>query len=167
MNQHVIDVAREVGTHLAEAGWRLATAESCSGGLVGHVITEIPGSSAYYQGGVIAYDNAVKGDILGVSPATLESVGAVSEACAREMAEGARRLLHTDVAIATTGIAGPGGGSPEKPVGLVYIAVATPAATHSERHVFGGDRTTIKELTALRALELLRAALDQPVAPPV
>ena len=167
MNQHVIDVAREVGTHLAEASWRLATAESCSGGLVGHLITEIPGSSAYYQGGVIAYDNAVKRDILGVSPATLESVGAVSEACAREMAEGARQLLQTDVAIATTGIAGPGGGSPEKPVGLVFIAVATPAATRCERHVFGGDRTIIKELTARRALELLRGALDQPVAPPV
>ena len=165
MNQNVIDVAREVGTHLAEAGWRLATAESCSGGLVGHLITEIPGSSAYYQGGVIAYDNAVKRDILGVSPATLETAGAVSAACAGEMAAGAQRLLHTEVAVATTGIAGPGGGSPEKPVGLVYIAVATPAGTQCERYVFGSDRTGNKEMTARRALELLLAALDPPERP--
>ena len=166
MDQHTIALAREAGTRLSSSAWRLATAESCSGGLLGHVITEIAGSSGYYQGGLIAYDNAVKRDLLGVSPATLETVGAVSAECAKEMAHGACRLLQTDVAIATTGIAGPGGGSPEKPVGLVYIAVATPAGTRCERYLFDADRTGNKALTARRALELLLAVLDRPEAPP-
>ena len=160
MDRHALDLAREVGVALSSAGWRLATAESCSGGLVGHLLTEIPGSSAYYQGGVIAYDNDVKQELLGVSPTILATLGAVSEACALEMAAGARRLLGTEVAVATTGIAGPGGGSPEKPVGLVYIAVATPGGAHCERYLFGADRAANKELTALHALELLLAALQ-------
>ncbi len=155
-----IDLARTAGEGLRRVGWRVATAESCSGGLVGHLLTEVAGSSGYYQGGVIAYDNAVKRALLGVSPATLERAGAVSEACAREMAEGARRLLGTEVAIATTGIAGPGGGSPDKPVGLVYIAVAAPGGTRCERHLFGGDRSTIKGATARHALELLLNTID-------
>jgi PncC family amidohydrolase len=127
---------------------------------VGHWLTEIAGSSDYYQGGVIAYDNAVKRDLLGVNPATLQTSGAVSEACAREMAEGARRLLGTEVAVSTTGIAGPGGGSSEKPVGLVYIVVATPEDTRCARFIFGTDRGANKEQAAQAALELLLAALD-------
>src|ERR687886_1488095 len=135
MDQNAIELVRTAGERLRRAGGGVATAESCSGGLVGHWLTEIAGSSDYYQGGVIAYDNAVKRDLLGVNPATLQTVGAVSEACARGMAEGVRRLLGTEVAVSTTGIAGPGGGSPEKPVGLVYIAVATPRGTRCERYV--------------------------------
>jgi PncC family amidohydrolase len=160
LDQVAIELARTAGERLRRAGWHVATAESCSGGLVGHLLTEIAGSSAYYQGGVIAYDNAVKRDLLGVNPATLERAGAVSEACAREMAEGARRVVGTEVAVSTTGIAGPGGGSPEKPVGLVYVAVATPGGTWCERYLFEKDRTANKEQAARAALELLLAALD-------
>jgi PncC family amidohydrolase len=159
-DQNAIELARTAGERLRRAGWEVATAESCSGGLVGHWLTEIAGSSEYYQGGVIAYDNAVKRDLLGVNPATLQSAGAVSEACAREMAEGARRLLGTEVVVSTTGIAGPGGGSPEKPVGLVYVAVATPRGTWCEQYVFGPNRSANKEQAARAALELLLAALD-------
>lgn len=155
-----VELATVAGERLRREGLRLATAESCSGGLVGHLLTEVAGSSAYYQGGIIAYDNAVKRALLGVSPETLESAGAVSDACAREMAAGARHLLGTQVAVATTGIAGPGGGSAEKPVGLVYIAVAAPGGTCCERHLFAGDRSTIKQATARRALELLLDAID-------
>jgi PncC family amidohydrolase len=160
MDQNAIELARTVGERLRRAGWHVATAESCTGGLVGHLLTEIAGSSEYYQGGVVSYDNAVKRDLLGVNPATLQSAGAVSEACAREMAAGARRLLGTEVAVSTTGIAGPGGGSPEKPVGLVYVAVATPRGTRCERYVFGTDRSANKEQAARAALELLLAELD-------
>ncbi len=159
MDDHAFDLAREIGSKLTRAGWRLATAESCSGGLIGHLLTEIPGSSAYYQGGLIAYNNAVKSDLLGVAAATLVDFGAVSEPCAIEMAGGVRRLLGTEVAIATTGIAGPGGGSDHKPVGLVYIAIATPAGARCAKHVFGGDRTRIKEATTIQALEMLLAVL--------
>ena len=164
MDQEGFDLARQTGLRLCSAGWRVATAESCSGGLVGHLLTEIAGSSAYFQGGLIAYDNAVKRDLLGVAPETLQTVGAVSADCAVEMANGARKLFGTEVAIATTGIAGPGGGSPEKPVGLVYIAIATPSGTRCERHLFDGDRTFNKQQTALRALELLLDAWDEPTA---
>src|SRR5690348_10090566 len=139
-----VELARMAGERLRELGWRMATAESCTGGLVGHLLTEIAGSSDYYQGGVVAYANAVKHDLLGVDSATLQSVGAVSDACARKMAAGVRRLLGTEVGLATTGIAGPGGGTPEKPVGLVYIAVATPTSLRSGRYVFDGDRPRVK-----------------------
>src|SRR5919202_2691213 len=159
-DQNAIELARTAGERLRRAGWHVATAESCTGGLVGHLLTEIAGSSEYYLGGVVAYDNTVKRDLLGVSPATLQSAGAVSEPCAREMAGGARRLLGTEVAVSTTGIAGPGGGSPEKPVGLVYVAVATPGDTRCERYIFGPDRSANKEQAARMALELMLAALD-------
>ncbi len=155
MEQESSELARGAGEALRQARWRLATAESCTGGLIGHAITEVAGSSEYYQGGVVAYDNAVKREVLGVAPATLERWGAVSEPCAREMAEGIRRLLGTELGVATTGIAGPGGGTPEKPVGLVYIAVTFAGDTYCERHIFQGDRHAIKQETARRALELV------------
>lgn len=125
------------------------------------MVTEIAGSSAYYLGGIIAYDNAIKRGVLGVDPLTLERFGAVSEACAREMALGVRRVLDVEVSLATTGIAGPGGGTPEKPVGLVYIALATPEGVRCERHVFGGDRSVNKLETARRALEMLLDTLPR------
>ena len=148
-------MAREAGAELGRRGWRLSTAESCTGGLIGHLVTEIPGSSSYYQGGVVAYANEIKQGLLGVAATTLMTDGAVSRACVLEMASGARRLLGADVAIATTGIAGPGGGSAEKPVGLVYIAVETPEGSWCERHVFASDRTANKQQTVVRALHLL------------
>jgi PncC family amidohydrolase len=161
MDHELYALAQRTGQLLLGVGWHLASAESCTGGLIGHALTEVPGSSAYYQGGVIAYDNAVKEHVVGVDSHTLETVGAVSEPCAREMVTGVRGLLQTEVGIATTGIAGPGGGTPSKPVGLVYIAVAMPDAMQCERHVFPGDRSAIKLATARRGLELVIAMLDQ------
>jgi PncC family amidohydrolase len=159
MDQDALALARGVGDLLRRSGWRISTAESCTGGLIGHLLTEIEGSSAYYLGGLVAYDNAVKQAALGVSPDTLAAVGAVSERCAVEMAHGIRRLIGTEVSVATTGIAGPGGGTPEKPVGLVYVAVAWPQGVTCERHLFQGDRSANKWQTALRALELMRTTI--------
>ena len=149
------ELARRVGERLQAQGWMLATAESCTGGLIGHLVTEIAGSSAYYAGGVVAYSNTVKQRVLGVPEQTLIDHGAVSEPTAEAMARGVGALLGAAVAVATTGIAGPGGGTATKPVGLVYIAVATPGAVRVERHVFPGDRSSVKRQTAAAALELL------------
>jgi PncC family amidohydrolase len=108
-------------------GKTLAAAESCTGGLVSYRITSVPGSSDYFLGGIVAYSNEMKTSLLGVAPETLERYGAVSEQCAREMAEGARRATGADIAVATTGIAGPGGATARKPVGLIYVACASPS----------------------------------------
>lgn len=148
-------LAQQVGAALQTRGYTLATAESCTGGLIGHLITEIRGSSAYYVGGIVAYSNAVKRSLLDVPQVILASVGAVSEETARAMAAGVRARLDVDVGVATTGIAGPDGGSPAKPVGLVYISVQTPTATLVERRVFAGDRHAVKQQTAVAALQLL------------
>ncbi len=156
------ELAAEVLARLQRNAWRLATAESCTGGLVGHLLTEVPGSSASYIGGVIAYDNAVKRGVLGVSAQTLQVVGAVSEACAVEMAAGARQLFGAEVAVSTTGIAGPGGGTAEKPVGLVYVAVAAPTGNRCERYIFDGNRSDNKNQAARRGLELILELLGTP-----
>lgn len=149
-------LAAAVGEQLRARGWHLAVAESCTGGLVGHWITEIAGSSDYFLGGVVAYSNQAKEQLLGVRPGTLLRHGAVSEATAREMAAGVRRLLGADVALAVTGIAGPGGGTPEKPVGLVYIALDAPDRQICRRYVWEGDRAANKARSAQAALALLR-----------
>lgn len=136
-----------------ETGITIGTAESCTGGLVGKMLTDLGGSSGYYQGGVISYANAVKEQVLGVSPETLATYGAVSEETAKEMVEGVFRVLRTDYAIATTGIAGPGGGSQEKPVGLVYIGIGTPRGITVHKEIFIGDRTSIRKSVAERAIQ--------------
>lgn len=136
-----------------EAGITIGTAESCTGGLVGKMLTDLGGSSGYYQGGVISYANAVKEQVLGVSSETLATYGAVSEETAKEMVEGVFRVLRTDYAIATTGIAGPGGGSQEKPVGLVYIGIGTPRGITVYKEIFIGDRTSIRKSVAERAIQ--------------
>jgi PncC family amidohydrolase len=159
MTVSAIEYAQQVGAALTRRQWSIATAESCTGGLIGHVLTEIAGSSAYYQGGIIAYSNMIKEQQLGVDHATLETAGAVSEPAARAMAQGVRTRLQTEVGVSTTGIAGPGGGTPNKPVGLVYICVVTPETTLCRRYVFDGDRQANKQQTALRALELIIAAV--------
>ena len=146
---------QQLGQRLRHLGLKLATAESCTGGLVGERITSVAGSSEYYLGGVVAYDNQVKMDLLNVPPGLLAQYGAVSEECAREMARGAAERLGADWAVATTGIAGPDGGTAEKPVGLVFIAVydrTSDVATVVEKR-FSGDRAMVKERTALEALE--------------
>jgi PncC family amidohydrolase len=137
------------------AGCTVATAESCTGGLVGHTCTEIPGSSDWFRGGVIAYANEVKQGLLGVPRETLEAHGAVSAQTAVAMAEGARRLLGVDLAVAVTGIAGPGGGTAAKPVGLTYVAVADAAGHDVRRFVWPHDRSGDKRASAGAALELL------------
>lgn len=148
-----------IGTLLMNGNATLATAESCTGGYVANQITSIPGSSRYYEGSVVSYSNEVKKHVLGVSEETLAAYGAVSEQTAREMAEGARRLLNTTFAIATTGIAGPDGGTPEKPVGTVWIACATPEETFTQLLTLRNNRKINIELTSSYALNLLRKTI--------
>ena len=136
-----------------EAGITIGTAESCTGGLVGKTLTDLGGSSGYYQGGIISYANSVKEQVLGVSSDTLAIHGAVSEETATEMVEGVFRVLRTDYAIATTGIAGPGGASLEKPVGLVYIGIGTPRGITVHKEIFIGDRDSIRNSVAERAIQ--------------
>jgi PncC family amidohydrolase len=145
-----------VGDLLRARGWRLAVAESCTGGLVGHLITDVAGSSDYFAGGVIAYSNEAKMELLGVRADTLAQHGAVSEPAAREMAAGVRRLFGADVALSVTGIAGPGGGTPDKPVGLVHIGLDAAGGQVCRRYVWDGDRTANKVQSARAALELLK-----------
>ncbi len=145
----------QIVPRLIETGKTLATAESCSGGLIAHRLTNIPGASTPFLGGVVAYSNAVKHAILDVPGAVLDAHGAVSEPVARAMAEGARERFGVDYAVAVTGIAGPGGGSPEKPVGLVYMAVASAEGTMVARHEFSGDRESVKTQTATAALKMV------------
>jgi len=150
----------EIIARLVEQGRTVAVAESCTGGLIGHRLTQVPGSSVAFLGGVIAYHNAVKERVLGVPAEILEREGAVSEATALAMAEGARRLLRADVAVAVTGIAGPSGGTDDKPVGLTYAALAGPEAHTCERYVWHGERDANRESSAEAALALLRRYLS-------
>jgi PncC family amidohydrolase len=149
-----------VGRLLTEQGLTVAVAESCTGGLIAHRLTNVSGSSAYFVGGVVAYSNEVKERVLEVSGETLAAHGAVSEECAREMARGARRLFDTDVALSSTGIAGPTGGTPQKPVGLVYVALAASDQERCERHLWQGDRLENKRQTSEAALEMLCRYLE-------
>ncbi len=149
-----------VGQLLTEQGLTIAVAESCTGGLIAHRLTNVSGSSAYFIGGVVAYANEVKTQVLGVSGETLAAHGAISEETVREMARGARRLFGTDVALSATGIAGPTGGTPEKPVGLVYVALAAQDFERCEQHLWRGDRLENKQQTAEAALEMLRQYLE-------
>jgi PncC family amidohydrolase len=153
-----MSLEEQVGAALLEKGWTISTAESCTGGLVLHRLTNIPGSSAYVEGGVVAYSNQVKQALLNVKQGTLIAHGAVSEQTAQEMALGARALLKTDIAVSITGIAGPGGGTDGKPVGLTYIALAGPDdLLRVQRHIWDGDREAVKAVSAEAALQL---ALD-------
>ena len=144
---------------LTEKQQTLALAESCTGGNLAHRVTNVPGASAVFLGGVVSYANGVKEKFLGVSAGTLRRDGAVSEAVAREMAVGAREKFGSDFALAVSGIAGPGGGTEEKPVGTVFIALATAAGVTVERKLNPWDRATFKEVTATQALERLRTRL--------
>jgi len=149
-----------VGRLLTAQKLTIALAESCTGGLIAHRLTNVPGSSAYFIGGVVSYANEAKVRMLGVSPQTLQTHGAVSEETAREMARGVRHLFQTDIALAVTGIAGPGGGTPEKPVGLTYIALTAEDLERCERYLWRGDRWAIKEQSAEAALGILREYLE-------
>ena len=155
------------GRLLRERGATIALAESCTGGLIAQKLTDVPGSSAYVLGGVVAYANQVKEAQLGVPRELLEKHGAVSEECARAMALGVRARFGSDLGVATTGISGPEGGTPEKPVGLVHIALADAERTHADHFVFPLDRTRHRQLTAQVALDWIRRAmLGAPLAGP-
>ena len=143
---------------LASRGLVCATAESCTGGGVGSAITSVAGSSGVFAGGVISYANGVKRDVLGVPEEVLAEKGAVSPECAEAMADGARRLLGADIAVSLTGIAGPGGGSDTKPVGLVWFGLAAPGGVRTERAIFPGDRAQVRAAAVAHALGMLTVA---------
>ena len=157
--QAVIDLCRE-------REWTLATAESCTGGLVGAALTALAGASDVYVGGVVAYSNEVKRSQLGVATESLREHGAVSAETAVSMAAGARRALDADVGVSVTGVAGPEGGTAEKPVGLVFITVETPEDQSTERLQLDGDRNAIREGATRRALLLLERVLSQSATKP-
>jgi nicotinamide-nucleotide amidase len=143
------------GELLRQHGLRLAVAESCTGGLIGHRLTNIAGSSTYYMGSVTAYAYEAKVRLLGVSWETLEKYGAVSRQTVLAMARGVRRALAADIGLAVSGIAGPGGGTLEKPVGLTWIGLSSPQTASARHHIWSGDRIHIKEASAEAALQLL------------
>jgi nicotinamide-nucleotide amidase len=149
----------QLGISLKARGWTLAVAESCTGGLVADRITNVPGSSEYFLGGIVAYSNVAKEHFLGVRASTLEAHGAVSEETALEMARGARQAFAADLAVAVTGIAGPGGAQVGKPVGLTYLGLSGPEGDRVEKHVWKDDRQRNKALSAEAALSMLLQAL--------
>jgi nicotinamide-nucleotide amidase len=148
-----------VGKQLRDAQMTLAAAESCTGGQVASFITDIPGASEYFERGVVTYSNRSKQELLGVSPETMRANGAVSSETAMAMAEGVRRISDTTLGVALTGIAGPGGSSPEKPTGTVYIALAAPEGTEAQHYVFARDRIWFKKMAATAALDMIRRYL--------
>lgn len=153
-------LAERVGELLRTRGLTLGFAESCTGGLAGDCITDVPGSSDYFAGSIVAYSNAVKQQVLGVRGETLAQFGAVSPQCAAEMAQGARRALGVDIAVSITGIAGPTGDSADKPVGLTYLHLAADQAEVAREERWHGNRRGNKERSTLAALDLLVSYLE-------
>ena len=150
-----------IGRMLTESGKTISCAESCTGGLISELFTSVPGSSGYFLGSVTSYANSVKTGILGVCEETIAKYGAVSSECVKEMAEGIRRITGSDFSVATSGIAGPGGGSPEKPVGLVWIAVSSENGTETFSHTYKNDRRRNIERFAASALNHLRIKIEK------
>lgn len=152
-SQLAMDLATRLVRLATDRRLRIATAESCTGGLIGATLTDVPGASAVFTHGFITYANEAKRDVLGVPQSDLDHFGAVSDPVAKAMAVGARRVANADLSVSVTGIAGPGGGSAEKPVGLVYIATATAIRTQVHRHLFSkGSRSFIRLKTVEAAL---------------
>ncbi|MBA7715322.1 Nicotinamide-nucleotide amidohydrolase PncC [subsurface metagenome] len=153
------DLEQEVGNLLRQKGLTLGIVESATGGLISHLITDIPGSSDYYKGSVTAYSNEVKIKVVGVKADTINKYGAVSYQVAEEMAQGGRKILATDICLADTGIAGPSGATPGKPVGLFYIGLSHQAGTYSQKHYFQGNREQNKRQATEAALGWLKEYL--------
>ena len=151
----LIDLSSKVGKLLQDRGLTIATAESCTGGLLSHILTAVSGSSGYFIGGVIAYSNRIKEELLGVDSMTIIKHGAVSKETAQEMAQGICQKFQADIGLSTTGIAGPTGGTPEKPVGLVWAGIHHKDQTHTYECHFKGDRGTVKAKTVLEVLTSL------------
>ena len=157
----IFSEAQKLITLATEKKLTLATAESCTGGLIGAAITAIPGSSAVFKGGIIAYDNAVKTKLLGVSPSVLGKYGAVSQKTAERMAAGAIERLGVDIAVSVTGIAGPGGGTPDKPVGTVWMGIAKKDSVSARRFEFGDiGRNKVRDVTCIEGLKALASTLN-------
>ncbi|MBI2851706.1 MAG: CinA family protein [Chloroflexi bacterium] len=152
---------QEIGEMLREKGGTIGVVESATGGLISHMVTDIPGSSDYYKGSVTAYSNEIKVSVVGVRAETIASYGAVSPQVAREMARGGRKVLAVDVCLSDTGIAGPGGATPGKPVGLFYIGLSHRDGTYSRKYIFSGDRQEIKRQAAEAALSWLKEYLSR------
>ena len=150
-------ISADVVRAFLEKGMTLGTAESLTGGMIAASVAGVSGASAVLMGGVVSYDARVKHEVLGVEQSVIDTVGVVSEPCARQMAEGARRVLKTDVAVSATGIAGPTGGTPETPVGTVFIGVSSECGTRVDECHFTGDRQSVREQSAAHALQM---ALD-------
>ena len=144
---------------LIEKNWHISCAESCTGGTISELITSVPGSSGYYLGSVTSYANEIKTKVLGVPEEIIAEYGAVSRECVAAMAEGVRKLTGSDFSVATSGIAGPGGGSEDKPVGLVWIGVSSDKGTETFQTIFKGDRKRNMERFAATALNYLRVKL--------
>jgi PncC family amidohydrolase len=160
VSDRLIELATQLQARCVELGLTVATAESCTGGLVAHALTEVPGSSAYVRGGIVAYANDVKAELLGVPVGALDAHGAFSAQVAVAMAEGARDRLRADLGVAVTGVAGPDGGTDEKPVGLVYVAVAGLGTPEVRRYLWSGERSANKRDSAVAAIELLLARVE-------
>lgn len=152
-------LVREIASALIARGEWLAVAESCTGGLLAAACTELAGSSAWFERGVVTYANAAKSGLLGVPEALIAECGAVSEAVVLAMAQGLRVRAPVQHVLAISGVAGPGGGTPEKPVGTVWIACAGPDGSEAQRHAFQGDRSAIRQQAVVAALALLRSTL--------
>jgi PncC family amidohydrolase len=150
----------DIAARLVEMGLTLGTVESASGGLISHLMTNIPGSSRFFKGSIVAYSNEVKTRVVGVKPETIEHAGAVSAQVASEMAAGGRRVLEVDICLSDTGVAGPGGGTPSKPVGLFYIGLSCESGTHSRGCRFGSERLVNKQSAAEEALGWLNDFLS-------
>ena len=161
MMMSVEEAAESVVELASEKQLRIATAESCTGGMIAGAITSIAGSSDVMDGSVVSYSNRIKHQILDVPPEILDSYGAVSEQTACAMAEGVRERLGVDCAVSVTGIAGPGGGTPEKPVGTVWIGVADAQGSRAQLHQFDGNRAEVREKTVIVALQLLCQAIEE------
>lgn len=153
------ELAFAVGRLLLKKKCAIAVCESCTGGMLGALLTAIPGSSEYFEGGIIAYSNRVKEKIAGVNRSVLARYGAVSEEVAIEMAQGVREKMHTDIGISITGVAGPGGGSRSKPVGLVYVALSMGREDIVVRSIFTGNRDHIRKMACKKALTMLHKRL--------
>ena len=157
-------IEKLLGKLLRENGLRLAVAESCTGGLIGHRLTNVPGSSTYYMGSIIAYSYEAKVRLLDVKWSTLEECGAVSLETVGEMALGVRRTMAADVGLSVSGIAGPGGGTEEKPVGMVVFGISTIKGTFTTTKIFDGNRVSVKEQTAEYALNYLKEYLEDRIS---
>lgn len=161
MDKDTSKLLYDIGDLLKAKGWTISTAESCTGGLISSLFTSIPGSSDYFVGGIIAYSNEIKRYLLSVSPQTLERFGAVSKETVKEMAAGVKKLFKSDVGISVSGIAGPGGGTSEKPVGTVVMGVDIPRKIITNIEHLKGERNEIREQAGIQILKRLKNLLEE------